>query len=95
MPWDSMSAMCMLRIWLCRSAFTLSSPVSPSTPQFHEKLSLEPSLQSAGAATVACDASQCLPYEQDRQVEAVKQLLIRLGASVHLLMSWVQLYVCY
>ena len=46
-PCDSSRAMCTLRIWRCRSAFTCASCVSPSTPQFHEKLSLEPSLQCA------------------------------------------------
>jgi hypothetical protein len=44
-PWLAMSASMKLRIWRKRSAMTPSpAPLSPSTPQFQEKLSFEPSL---------------------------------------------------
>lgn len=87
MPWDSMSAMCMLRIWLCRSAFTLPSSVSPSTPQFHEKLSLEPSLQNVSTVVIAHSASQYSPYEQDLQVKTAKQALMLPCKSIYWLVS--------
>ena len=42
-PRDSSSSTMALRAWRSRSDTTPASPVSPSAPQFHEKLSLVPS----------------------------------------------------
>jgi len=42
-PWESRSVERKLRTCLSRRAFTAGSSVSPSTPQFHERLSVVPS----------------------------------------------------
>ena len=42
-PWDRTSVVRKLRCWRARSALTALSFVSPSTPQFHERLWLSPS----------------------------------------------------
>ena len=49
-PWLIISVVMMLRTCRARSASTFGSSVSPSAPQFHEWLSLEPSRLSSPLA---------------------------------------------
>ena len=51
-PWDSSSVVRMLRFCRSRSASTSGSSVGPSTPWFHDRLWLSPSLLSSPLASL-------------------------------------------